>query len=192
MIKVVAFNKPFNVLSQFRGEPNDHTLAQFIHDKTLRIAGRLDKDSEGLLLLSNDGHVVQHVSHPRFKQRKTYLVQVEGTVTDSAIEALNRGVMLNDGPTQPADTIQVDEPKWLWARQPPIRYRAQIPTSWLQITITEGRNRQIRRMTAAVDFPTLRLIRTQIGSISLLDLSIQSGESTALTISDYPEFKKFF
>lgn len=191
MLKIVAFNKPFDVLSQFRGEPQDITLAQFIHDKSLRIAGRLDKDSEGLLLLSNDGHVIQHISHPRFKQPKTYVVQVDGAISQDAIEQLKGGVLLNDGITQPAAVKQIDEPSWLWTREPPVRYRAAIPTSWLQITISEGRNRQIRRMTAAVHFPTLRLIRTQIGSVRLLDLALDCGQSVMLKSAQYPEFNQF-
>lgn len=175
--KLVAFNKPFDVHCQFRGEAQQRTLAEFIHDSSLRIAGRLDRDSEGLLLLTNDGQLNQKICHPKHKLYKTYLAQVEGLVSDDAIQQLQNGVLLNDGMTLPAQVNQVDEPIWLWQRQPPIRYRANIPTSWLQIQICEGRNRQVRRMTAAVGFPTLRLIRVQIGEISLLDLNLALGES---------------
>lgn len=179
--KLVAFNKPFDVHCQFRGEAHQRTLAAFIHDPSLRIAGRLDRDSEGLLLLTNDGQLNQKICHPKHKQYKTYLAQVEGMVTADAIQQLKQGVLLNDGMTLPAKVCQIDEPHWLWQRQPPIRYRANIPTSWLEIQICEGRNRQVRRMTAAVGFPTLRLIRVQIGEISLLELNLDLGESTDIS-----------
>lgn len=188
-MKLVALNKPFNVLSQFRAEADHRTLAEFITDPQLRIAGRLDRDSEGLLLLTDHGQLNQQISHPKYKQWKTYIVQVDGQVTLGAIQQLQRGVMLNDGLTRPAHVQQIEEPHWLWQRVPPIRFRATIPTSWLEIKICEGRNRQVRRMTAAVGFPTLRLIRTQIGSISLLDLKLVCGEIKALNVCNYPEFQ---
>lgn len=188
MIKLVALNKPFNVISQFRADGLHQTLADFIDDADLRIAGRLDLDSEGLLLLTNHGQLNQQISNPKYKQWKTYLAQVDGTVHQDAILQLQQGVMLNDGMTLPAQVRQIDEPDWLWQRTPPIRFRANIPTSWLEIKIHEGRNRQVRRMTASVGFPTLRLIRTQIGSINLTDLNLMPSEICTLSIQDYPEF----
>ena len=170
MARVVIFNKPFQVLSQFRESGSKLTLGDFFNDPALRVAGRLDYDSEGLLLLSGDGRLVQTISHPRFKQEKTYLVQVEGDPGPDALAELRNGVQLKDGITLPAGARLVDEPGWLWPRDPPIRYRANIPTHWLELTIGEGRNRQVRRMTAAVGFPTLRLIRVRVGDWSLGDL----------------------
>uniref|UniRef100_UPI0034216FC8 rRNA large subunit pseudouridine synthase E n=1 Tax=uncultured Acinetobacter sp. TaxID=165433 RepID=UPI0034216FC8 len=189
MVKIVAFNKPFNVHSQFRSEELQITLSDFIHDPNLRIAGRLDRDSEGLLLLTDDGQLNQQITHPKHKQYKSYVVQVEGDVSENAIEQLRRGVMLKDGMTLPAKAEKITEPKWLWERDPPIRHRANIPTSWIEIQICEGKNRQVRRMTAAVGFPTLRLIRTQIGSVNLLDLGVGLGESTPLEALFYDEFR---
>ena len=170
MTRVVLFNKPFQVLSQFRESGTRLTLSEYLNDPVLRIAGRLDYDSEGLLLLSDDGKLVQKISHPRFKQEKTYWAQVEGEPGPEAIEQLRNGVVLKDGKTRPARVELIDEPAGLWPRHPPIRYRAKIPTSWLELTIREGRNRQVRRMTAAVNFPTLRLIRVRVGDWTLGDL----------------------
>ena len=161
-------------MSQFRESGDRQTLSAYLNDPTLRIAGRLDYDSEGLLLLSDDGSLVQKISHPRFKQEKTYWAQVEGEPDADAIDQLRKGVVLKDGKTRPARAVLIDEPTGLWPRHPPIRYRAKIPTSWIELTITEGRNRQVRRMTAAVNFPTLRLIRERVGDWSLGDL--QPGE----------------
>ena len=177
MPKIVLFNKPYDVLTQFRAEGDRKTLADFIHDPSLRVAGRLDRDSEGLLLLTNDGIVNARLTQPKQKQFKTYWVQVDGEPSDEAIAELTNGVMLNDGITLPAKVKRLDEPK-IWARTPPVRYRALIPTSWLEIQICEGRNRQVRRMTAAVKHPTLRLIRVQIGPYHLEDLA--SGEWRAV------------
>ncbi len=174
MAQIVLFNKPFNVLTQFRTDDTRITLAQFIHNKSLRVAGRLDYDSEGLLLLTDDGQINQQLVHPRARQYKTYLVQVEGTPTDTALQQLQQGVMLKDGLTLPAKARVIDEPDFLWPRNPPIRFRANIPTTWLEIQICEGKNRQVRRMTAAVGLPTLRLIRSKIGPF-LLD-NLQPGE----------------
>lgn len=174
MAQIVLFNKPFNVLTQFRTDDERITLAQFIHNKNLRVAGRLDYDSEGLLLLTDDGQINQQLVHPRARQSKTYLVQVEGTPTDAALQQLQQGVVLKDGLTLPAKARVINEPDFLWPRNPPIRFRAAIPTTWLEIQICEGKNRQVRRMTAAVGLPTLRLIRTGIGPFLLEDL--QPGE----------------
>jgi len=174
MKKIIAFNKPFNVLCQFTDEAKRSTLADYINHSGYYAAGRLDKDSEGLLLLTNDGRLQNQIAHPRFKAWKTYWVQVEGAVTDDAVCKLIKGVELNDGLTKPAKVAIIPEPNVLWSRSPPVRYRAAIPTNWLSLTIREGRNRQIRRMTAAVGFPTLRLIRYSIGSLSLDTL--QPGE----------------
>lgn len=189
MVKIVAFNKPFNVHSQFRSEELQITLSDFIYDPSLRIAGRLDRDSEGLLLLTDDGQLNQQITHPKHKQYKSYVVQVEGEITENALEQLRRGVMLKDGLTLPAKAEKITEPEWIWERDPPIRHRANIPTSWIEIQICEGKNRQVRRMTAAVGFPTLRLIRTQIGSVNLLDLGVGLGESTPLEALFYDEFR---
>ncbi len=173
MSKIILFNKPFNVLTQFRPDGERATLAQFIHDPSLRVAGRLDRDSEGLLLLTDDGVVNARITQPKQKQFKTYRVQVDGIADDAALQSLRAGVMLNDGLTLPAGAERIDAPE-VWARTPPVRYRANLPTSWLEIRICEGRNRQVRRMTAAVGLPTLRLIRVQIGDYALGDL--QPGE----------------
>lgn len=162
MARLILLNKPFNVLSQFSGGAPGETLADFVKIPDVYPAGRLDKDSEGLLLLTDDGRLQAEISSPRFKLPKTYLVQVEGILTDEALEKLRRGVTLNDGPTRPAGAKRIDPPT-LWERDPPVRYRKSVPDSWLALTITEGRNRQVRRMTAAVGFPTLRLVRWQIG-----------------------------
>ena len=180
MSKIILLNKPFRVLSQFREHENKITLAKYIRDKSLRVAGRLDFDSEGLLLLSNDGKLIQQVTHPNFKLPKTYQVQVEGIITDDALEQLRGGVQLKDGVTLPSQAIRMDEPIGLWPRTPPVRFRVNIPTNWIALTITEGRNRQVRRMTAAVGFPTLRLVRYSIGDWTLGDL--QPGEQRQSSI----------
>jgi 23S rRNA pseudouridine2457 synthase len=172
MPKIVLFNKPFNVLTQFRldaDRPDRQTLANYIHDASLRVAGRLDMDSEGLLLLTDDGVLNSRITEPTQNQFKTYWVQVDGIASDAQLAALQSGVLLNDGLTLPALAKPIPEPA-VWLRTPPVRYRAKLPTSWLEIQICEGRNRQIRRMTAAVGLPTLRLIRVQIGPYSLGDL----------------------
>lgn len=171
MSRVLLFNKPFRVLSQFRESGDKATLAKFFNDPSLRVAGRLDYDSEGLMLLTDDGKLAQRITHPRHKLAKTYLAQVEGRPDEAALQRLRSGVQLKDGPSLPAEVQQVAEPGWLWPREPPIRYRADIPTSWLELTITEGRNRQVRRMTAAVGLPTLRLVRVQVGNWTLAGLA---------------------
>jgi len=174
MSRIVLFNKPFRVLSQFRESADKTTLSQFFNDPTLRVAGRLDYDSEGLLVLSDDGQLVQEITHPRFHANKTYLAQVEGEPAEKSLQALRSGVMLKDGTSKPADARLIEPPDNLWPRNPPVRFRASIPTSWLELTISEGRNRQVRRMTAAVNHPTLRLIRIRIGEWDLGNL--QPGE----------------
>ncbi|MEK9211790.1 pseudouridine synthase [Sphingomonas sp. 2378] len=169
MARLLLFNKPFGVLSQFtdRGSPTVRsTLSDFIHVKGVYPAGRLDRDSEGLLLLCDDGRLQARIADPRFKMPKTYLVQVEGDPQEPELERLRRGVRLNDGMTLPADVTRIDAPD-LWLRDPPIRQRKSIPDSWLKLTIREGRNRQVRRMTAAVGLPTLRLVRWSIGDWSV-------------------------
>ncbi len=167
MSVLIRFNKPFNVISQFSGK-DEHglTLADYIDLPNVYLAGRLDKDSEGLLLLTDDGSLQHRISHPKKKMPKTYWVQVEGTLDPVALQRLREGVQLNDGLTRPAQVELIQEPT-IWQRDPPIRYRAHIPTSWIALTITEGRNRQVRRMTAAVGYPTLRLIRYRIGPWTL-------------------------
>jgi len=170
MSQVILFNKPFQVMSQFRESGSKVTLSSYFHDPALRLAGRLDYDSEGLLLLTDDGQLVQKIIHPRHTLEKTYWAQVEGVPTEDALEQLRAGVALKDGKTRLARARLIEEPAQLWPRDPPIRYRAAIPTQWLELTITEGRNRQVRRMTAAVKFPTLRLIRARVGDWSLGEL----------------------
>jgi len=166
---LILFNKPYGVLCQFTNEstgPVRPTLAAFIDRPGVYPAGRLDLDSEGLLVLTDDGRLQARIADPRFKMPKTYLAQVEGDPDEAALEALRRGVRLKDGPTLPAQVKRIDPPA-LWPRTPPVRFRKSVPDCWLQVTIREGRNRQVRRMTAAVGHPTLRLVRWRIGDWSL-------------------------
>ena len=169
---LIAFNKPFNVLCQFtdRSQPPRATLAGFGLPPNVYAAGRLDYDSEGLLLLTDDGNLAHRLTDPRHKQPKTYWVQVEGVPTDDKLQALRDGVQLNDGPTLPARVELMQAAPALWERDPPVRFRKTVPDGWLAITLREGRNRQVRRMTAAVGLPTLRLVRAVMGPYALDDL----------------------
>lgn len=170
MATLLLFNKPFGVVSQFTSKQGHRTLAEFIEVPGVYAAGRLDKDSEGLLLLTDDGILQDKIASPKHKMPKTYWAQVEGLVGEEALSRLRTGLRLKDGITKPADA-RVMEPPQIWPRTPPIRERKSIPTSWLELTIREGRNRQVRRMTAAVGFPTLRLIRYSVGEWTLGDMA---------------------
>lgn len=180
MAKLILLNKPYNVLSQFKDSDGRNTLADHISEPSVYPAGRLDYDSEGLLLLTDSGELQHRISHPSKKLPKTYWVQVEGIPSSEALQQLRQGVSLKDGLTRPAKAKLISEPPALWPRTPPIRERANIPTQWLELTITEGKNRQVRRMTAAVGHPTLRLIRSKIGNWGLEQL--RPGESIALDV----------
>lgn len=164
---LIAFNKPFGVICKFRPEPGRRTLADFIQVKNVYPAGRLDTDSEGLLLLTDDGALQARIANPRHKLAKVYWAQVEGAPTAAALLALRSGVSLRDFMTQPAGARIIDAPADIWPRDPPIRHRANIPTTWLELTLREGKNRQVRRMTAHVGFPTLRLVRARIGHVNV-------------------------
>jgi 23S rRNA pseudouridine2457 synthase len=162
---LIAFNKPYGVICKFRPEPGRATLADYIKVSNVYPAGRLDTDSEGLLLLTDDGVLQARIANPRHKLAKVYWAQVEGTPTEAALIALRNGVDLGDFTTKPAGARLINEPANLWPRDPPIRYRAKIPTTWLELTLHEGKNRQVRRMTARVGFPTLRLVRAAVGQV---------------------------
>lgn len=186
--QLILFNKPFGVVSQFSGD--DHNLGDWLAIKHVYPAGRLDKDSEGLLLLTDHGGLQHQLTDPRQKTYKTYWVQVEGVPDETAIDALRRGVTLKDGLTLPARARVMTEPEGLWPRDPPVRYRASIPTSWLELSIREGRNRQVRRMTAAVGHPTLRLIRAAVGPYSLEKLAPGEHQRLTVEVSRLNEQKK--
>ena len=171
MSSIVFFNKPYGVLSQFTPEGKWRALDEFVPVKGVYVAGRLDADSEGLLILTDDGKLQAKIADPRHKLEKTYWAQVEGIPDEAALDRLRAGIVLSDFTAKPARVCRVEEPAGLWRRDPPIRYRAAIPTSWLEIRIAEGKNRQVRRMTAAIGYPTLRLIRAAIGSATLEGLA---------------------
>ena len=170
MPRYLLFNKPFQVLTQFTDDRGRATLADYIRVPDIYGAGRLDYDSEGLLLLTDNGALIHRMMHPLFKVAKTYLAQVEGQVTPAQLAKLSQGVTLTDGACAPCRAEAIEPPLWLWPRTPPIRRRRLIPTSWISLTLTEGRNRQVRRMTAAVGLPTLRLIRSELANLSVVDL----------------------
>lgn len=180
MSKLVLFNKPYGVICQFSPDEKHRSLAEFIPIKEVYPAGRLDHDSEGLLLLTDDGKLQHKISHPKNKMPKTYWAQVDGNITEQALEQLCRGVDLKDGKTKPAKARKINQPDNLWPRDPPIRVRKNIPTSWIELTIKEGKNRQIRRMTAATGFPTLRLIRFAIGEWNINN--IQPGQYKSIEL----------
>ncbi|MFV0477765.1 MAG: pseudouridine synthase [Parahaliea sp.] len=181
MATLLLFNKPFRVLSQFSDSQGRTTLANYLSAPGFRAAGRLDYDSEGLLLLTDNGHLQQRIANPRHKQWKHYRVQVEGDINEDALNKLRRGLILKDGPTLPARAQRITAPAALWPRNPPIRQRQQLTDSWLELSIREGRNRQVRRMTAAVGFPTLRLIRWQIADWCLDQLA--PGQYRQVTVN---------
>ena len=172
MSRIVFFNKPYGVLSQFTPEGKWRALNEFIPVKDVYVAGRLDADSEGLLILTDDGKLQAKIADPKHKLEKTYWAQVEGVPDEPALDRLRAGIRLSDFNAQPAKVRLIDEPAGLWLRDPPIRYRAAIPTSWLEIGLREGKNRQVRRMTAAIGYPTLRLIRAAVGGATLAGLGL--------------------
>jgi 23S rRNA pseudouridine2457 synthase len=186
MRQVIIFNKPFGVVCQFSDDGKHPTLKEYIPIADVYAAGRLDTDSEGLLILTDDGRLQHQLAHPKHKLPKTYWVQVEGEVTDAALSALMQGVDLGDFVSAPAQARRISEPDNLWERTPPVRFRQAIPTSWIALTITEGKNRQVRRMTAKVGFPTLRLIRAQIG-VWTLD-KLMPGQFRAFSAQELKNF----
>jgi 23S rRNA pseudouridine2457 synthase len=192
MSRIILFNKPFDVLCQFTDAEGRSTLADFISQKAFYPAGRLDRDSEGLVVLSERGELQHQIAHPKNKMAKCYWVQVEGEPDEQALQQLRNGIELKDGVTRPAEVRRIDEPAQLWQREPPIRVRKSIADSWLELTIREGKNRQVRRMTAAVGHPTLRLIRYSIGPWTLDGLAngewrIEESELTVPTHRHQPE-----
>lgn len=189
MTRVILLNKPHGVQSQFTGSEGVRTLREFIPVPDVYPAGRLDIDSEGLLLLTDDGALQARIADPKHKLPKTYLAQVEGEPTPEALATLRTGVDLGDFKTRPAEARAIPEPGWLWPRDPPVRFRRHIPTHWIELVLREGRNRQVRRMTAAVGFPTLRLIRTAIGPYTLDDLPPGAWRASQV-LPDDPQTKK--
>lgn len=171
MARLILLNKPYDVLCQFTDGEGRPVLADFVREKGVYPAGRLDRDSEGLVVLTDDGKLQARISDPRHKLEKVYLAQVEGVITEAALERLRRGVDLKDGPTLPAGARRVDTPEWLWPRVPPVRMRKTVPDGWIELTLREGRNRQVRRMCAAIGLPCLRLIRWRVGDWTLEGLA---------------------
>lgn len=172
MSTIILLNKPYGVLSQFTPEGKWRALNEFVPVRGVYVAGRLDADSEGLLILTDDGQLQAKIADPKHKLEKTYWAQVEGVPDETALDRLRAGIRLSDFTAKPAKVVLIDEPAGLWQRDPPIRYRAAIPTSWLEIRIAEGKNRQVRRMTAAIGYPTLRLVRAAIGAVTLAGLGL--------------------
>ncbi len=181
---LILFNKPYQVMCQFSPHPERETLAQYINLPAIYPAGRLDADSEGLLLLTDDGQLQHDISHPARKQPKTYLAQVEGVPDRTTLARLREPLDLGDFVTRPCQAKHVEAPDWIWPRTPPIRQRADKATSWLALTLTEGKNRQVRRMTAAVGLPTLRLVRIAIGPFSLESHPLWPGEWREVSVAD--------
>ncbi len=184
-MSLILFNKPFDVMSQFSAHPTRPTLAAYLDIPNIYPAGRLDADSEGLMLLTDDGALQHDISHPNSKKSKTYLVQVEGEATREQLQRLREPLALGDFTTRGSHAIRIAPPDWLWPRNPPVRERKQIPTCWLAITLTEGKNRQVRRMTAAVGLPTLRLVRHAIGPFSLASHPLLPGEWREVTTAEW-------
>lgn len=176
IMTLIAFNKPFGVICQFSPDNKHRTLKDFIDIPNVYPAGRLDTDSEGLLLLTDNGALQHKITHPKRHIAKTYLAQVEGVATDNHLALLRQGIELKEFTTRPATAQIISEPQWLWQREPPIRYRKSVPDTWLQITIKEGKNRQVRRMCAAVGLPCLRLVRCQVGALHIQNLNLGLGE----------------
>ncbi|MDL2356081.1 MAG: pseudouridine synthase [Pseudomonadota bacterium] len=179
-MSLILFNKPYNVLCQFTAQDGRESLADYLTMPNIYPAGRLDADSEGLMLLTDDGRLQHSIAHPDHKEAKTYLVQVDGAIDAGALARLEAPLDLGEFTTKPCRAVRIAEPDWLWPRQPPIRVRADKPTSWVAITLQEGKNRQVRRMTAAVGYPTLRLVRSSIGPFSLTTHPLMPGESMAV------------
>lgn len=190
MAKIVVFNKPYGVLSQFTPEGRWQALDAFIPVKNVYVAGRLDADSEGLLLLTDDGKLQSRIAEPRYKLEKTYWAQVEGEPSEVDLERLRGGIQLSDFTTQAAQIRLIDTPAELWPRDPPIRFRQSIPTRWLELRISEGKNRQVRRMTAAIGYPTLRLIRAGIGRLTLDGLAPATWRTFEGSYADLAELNK--
>lgn len=184
IMPLILFNKPFQVLCQFSPQPGRASLADYLRTPNIYPAGRLDADSEGLMLLTDDGRLQHSIAHPDHKQAKTYLVQVDGALDADALARLQAPLDLGDFVTKPCRAVQIAEPGWLWPRTPPIRVRADKPTSWIAITLQEGKNRQVRRMTAAVGLPTLRLVRSSIGPFSLATHPLMPGEWVEVAAGD--------
>ncbi len=184
-MRLILFNKPYGVMSQFSAHASRATLADFLSIPDIYPAGRLDADSEGLMLLTDDGQLQHQISHPDHEKLKTYLVQVEGEVAPAQLAQLQKPQNLGDFTTRGSRTVRIEQPVWLWERTPPVRERRQIPTSWLAITLSEGKNRQVRRMTAAVGLPTLRLVRNAIGPFSLATHPLLPGEWREVDAADW-------